>query len=130
MGDITAIFVVGIIFLAIYKIFEVIIRRKERMMIIDKFEPVSGQELKLPDFNSGLGKFSSLRVGCLLLGIGLGLVVGVLLALNINPAGLITGWTSHGLVELIYVACMMLFGGLGMLISFIIESKSSKKKGE
>ena len=69
-----------------------------------------------------MGRFTSLRIGSLLCCIGLGLVVGILLV-NLG----IVQKENWNAVETVYVACMMLFGGLGMLISFIIEMYMTKK---
>lgn len=48
--DLVPIFVTAIVFCAIYKIIEVIVRRKERMIIADKLENLSNfNSTNLPD---------------------------------------------------------------------------------
>ena len=134
MGELTAAIITGIVFYAIYKIFELIIRRRERLMIIEKWTPDGSESFKMPNFADTAipGKFLSLRAGCLLFGIGLGLVAGVLLSNNIQPSGLMNGYNIWTMAGIINAASMMLFGGLGMLISFIVEMKWLKnhKKDE
>ena len=75
---------VAIIFGVIYKLFELFACRRERMMLIEKLSSedlTSGKKLnvKLP------ASFSPLRLGCLLLGLGLGLLVGYSLVLVSQP---------------------------------------------
>jgi hypothetical protein len=73
--------------------------------------------------------FMGLRIGCLLIGIGFGLLLGLFLNLYIkdnfnNMPGL------SSISSVAYGAPILLFGGLGLIISHIIESKSSKKDKE
>lgn len=125
--------IVGIVFLSIYKIFELIVRRKERMTIIEKFSGIDCKDMKLPDLSSEkiFGRFVSLRFGCLFLGIGLGLLIGIAICTNLRPAGILLGdsvFEMRNVAAMVNGASVMLFGGLGMLISFIIESIMSRKE--
>ena len=86
MDFISAPLVVGMITLGIYKFFELLVCRRERLNIIEKIDPGAlvdylknvrlGLPLNSPASNSRSG-FSSwaLRLGCLLAGLGLGLLV-------------------------------------------------------
>ena len=83
MDFITAPLIVGIITLGIYKLFELFACRRERIMLIEKLgEKMSQTDLELngkiclPDFNRPQLSFGALKGGCLLLGVGLGLLVG------------------------------------------------------
>ena len=86
--------VVGIITFGVYKFFELIVCRRERLNIIDRLE--SSQLIDyLMQVPMGLRYWASelrevseyrprvstggLRVGCLLAGLGLGLVIGILM---------------------------------------------------
>ena len=130
MEFITAPLVVGIITLGIYKLFELFARRKERLTIIeklgDKLDP-SMLELKhsLPIRLEGLQRFGTLKIACLLLGIGLGLLIGYFICLN-TVVGFNYENMSHNAYEavgVIYGASVLLFGGLGLLIAFLVEMK-------
>ena len=83
MNFITAPLIVGIITLGIYKLFELFACRRERITLIEKLgEKMSQTDLELngkiclPDFNRPQLSFGALKGGCLLLGVGLGLLVG------------------------------------------------------
>lgn len=122
---------VAIIFGVIYKLFELFACRRERMMLIEKLSSedlTSGKKLnmKLP------ASFSPLRLGCLLLGLGLGLLVGYSLALVSQPE-YFTEEVSHTVketVSIIYAASVLLGGGLGSVVAFLIEVKCAGKQEE
>ena len=71
--------VVGIITLGIYRLFELFVRKKERLIIIDKIgdkltpDILSGKI----DFSTNIPKFSfsALKFGCLFMGLGIGMLV-------------------------------------------------------
>ena len=90
MDFITAPLIVGIITLGIYKLFELFACRRERITLIEKLgEKMSQTDLELngkiclPDFNRPQLSFGALKGGCLLLGVGLGLLVGFILAMSV-----------------------------------------------
>ena len=139
MGYITGWIVVGIITLGIYKLFELFVGKKERLTIIeklgDKLEPsMLGNRLNLPlsigtsFIPSSPTSFSALKFGCLLLGMGLGLLVGYVICATTVP-GYFTerNWRMDDLTSLIYGANVLLFGGLALVIAFIVELKISRK---
>ena len=75
---------VAIIFGVVYKLFELFVGKKERMMLIEK---LSSEELmkggtKRPALPLSTFTFSSLRFGCLMLGLGLGLLAGFFIGLG------------------------------------------------
>jgi len=137
MDFIVAPFVVGIIFYFTYMTFELFARKEERMKLIDKI----GQNLA-PSDSSGLSiefgsllafkkkSFISLRFGCLFVGIGLGLLVGLLLCLWIRTGLQLSdsGWQNRNFYNVAYGSSVLLFGGLGLLVSYFIETKSAKKE--
>ncbi len=120
--------VIGIITLGIYKLFELFVRKKERLMIIDKIgdkltpEILSGKI----DFSTNIPKLSSsaLKFGCLFMGLGIGMLVAF--AVHYNFADFME--SSFQIRSAVYGSCVLLFGGLGLLIAFIVELKVSKKK--
>lgn len=112
---------VAVIFYFLYKIIELFIHRKERLLLVDKIEKIgqigninSIQDLRNLFMNTqdARKKFWSLRWGLLLTGVGLGMVVGYLLATYID---------SRLGFEEIEIASAFLFGGIALAISFIVE---------
>ena len=80
--------ILAIITLGIYKLFELFVCKKERLTIIEKmgekFTP-DMLEHKINFSSTGNFSFSALKLGCLLTGMGLGLLVGyVICAATIN----------------------------------------------
>ena len=120
--------VVGIITLGIYKLFELFVRKKERLIIIDKIGDKLTPDVlngKI-DFSTNIPKFSfsALKFGCLFMGLGIGLLVAF--AVHYNFADFVE--SSYQIRGAVYGSCVLLFGGLGLLIAFIVELKVSKKK--
>ena len=133
MDFITAPLVVGFICLGIYALFELFVRRKERLLIIEKISERMdiadlGKRLSLPSYGLPRFSFSSLKTGCLLMGIGLGILVGFF-------CNLIVAANSHSLdfrneYEAISLANAIAnsFGGLGLIVAFVIETNMKKKE--
>lgn len=122
---------VAIIFGVVYKLFELFVGKKERMMLIEK---LSSEELmkggaKRPALPLSTFTFSSLRFGCLMLGLGLGLLGGFFISLGTSNA-YPDYMDAYRIASLIYGACVLLGGGVGLLVSFLIEWKISKKNPE
>jgi len=133
MDFITIPLVIGIVCAGIYGLFELFARRKERLAIIEKI----GDKLDASAFEGKLGlpsymrnfSFSALKVGCLMAGLGLGILVGFFI--SIGMADQIRNFDRWGFGEItgtIYGASVLLFGGLGLLIAFLLELKIAKKK--
>lgn len=130
--------IVGICIAGVYGLFELIIRRKERLAIIEKI----GDKLDASAFEGKLGlpsygslnriSFSSLKAGCLLTGVGLGLLIGFLITTKVSMAPRMAdnwvGWFRDELAGTVYGASVLLFGGIGLIIAFVIEMNMSKKK--
>lgn len=128
MDFITVPLVVGMITLGVYKFFELLICRRERLNIIEKIEPgalidyVKNVNLGLPGRGElGTTGFSSwaLRLGCLLLGLGLGLLVGYW----IIASGPDIGYAQ----SVVYGGSVLCFGGLGLIVAFIVERLLGRK---
>lgn len=121
----------AIVFGVIYKVFELFVCRRERMMLIEKM----GDKLAPETFKNGIMyrpsmlSFSGLRIGCLLLGLGAGLLVGYFLV-YVTQQSYFSGkgvWAVNESVSIIYGACVLLGGGLGLVISYLIEKKQLEK---
>ena len=130
----------GIVFAAIYGLFDLFVRRKERLAIIekigDKLDASAFEgKLGLPSYKGNHISFSSLKAGCLLTGIGLGLLVGFLISTVLAVGGgddlfLSDGWRGwyrSDVAGTVYGASVLLFGGIGLLVSFVIEMNMKKK---
>jgi hypothetical protein len=145
MNDgLVAIFIVGIIVLGIYKLFELFVKRKERMAIIEKsLDLVNNNELNpsinIPAINFGTLNLSSgaLRIALLLMGVGLGCIIAFIIQCflvdyyrGVNMDDYYIRTTVHQTIFVLYFSFIAIFGGLGLLIAYFIESKQSKKQQE
>lgn len=85
------------------------IQRKERAQMIEKgMNPFEGIEIE--EFN----KLSNLKNGILLLSIGSGLLLGNVLTISFEALdGFIT-----------YLSCILISGGFGFIISYLLIKKS------
>ena len=123
--------IVGIVCAGIYGLFELFVRKKERLAIIEKI----GDKLEPSAFDVKIGlprlatnfSFSSLKTGCLLAGIGLGLLVGFIISVSLTDFNL-DG--RRELISTVYGASVLLFGGIGLIIAFVIELKLWKDKNK
>ena len=123
--------IVGIVCAGIYGLFELFVRKKERLAIIEKI----GDKLEPSAFDVKIGlprlatnfSFSSLKTGCLLAGIGLGMLVGFIISVSLTDFNL-DG--RRELISTVYGASVLLFGGIGLIIAFVIELKLSKDKNK
>lgn len=132
MDFITIPLVVGTITLGIYKLFELFVRRKERLTLIDKMNIVPNHELlnELSNFpiSKPLPAFGTLKAACLLLGIGLGLLTGFLIIHSGTYSFAVDdSWGANETKSIVYGSCVLIFGGLGLLVAFLIEQKITKK---
>jgi hypothetical protein len=81
---------------------------RERMAMIERgINPKEGQAAPKP--------FLSLKIGLLLVGLGLGLLVALFTVIA-------THMGSDESVAL-YFGCILIFGGLGLILSYAIEKK-------
>lgn len=127
--------IVGIVTAGIYGLFELFARRRERLAIIEKV----GDKLDVSAFDGKLGlpsyirnfSFSALKLGSMMAGIGLGLLVAFFICLLIENNGGMMGqnqWQQREMIGVVYGACVLLFGGVGLLLAFVVEMKMAKKE--
>ena len=132
--DFTAIIVVPTVMYFVYKFLEALIRRKERMMLVDKLDFSNLQALPSIDALNVLDympnkRYSSLRIGLLLTGIGFGLIVAWALVISLYPCFLENGqihYRFREMLQVIYLASPVFFGGIGLFISYLFEKKMRK----
>ena len=81
-------------------------------------------EHKINFSSIGSMSFSALKFGCLFMGIGLGLLVAFAIHYNFQDF-VDKEWRIE---SLIYGASVLIFGGIGLLIAFLVELNINKKK--
>lgn len=86
MHELVPIGVVGIVFYFTYKMIELPSRRREREMMIERMGRTNGTVPNLLSTDLPKRSFSGLRLGCLLIGVGLGLLVGLIINTEIGRA--------------------------------------------
>lgn len=132
--DLTPGIVLAVLGITLYKILELYARRKERLNLIEKLSE-SNPDIKLDlSFKSG-NMFSSLKIGLLLVGVGIGCLVGIILqttctdslSLQFDKFGDEVRYNISALVGTIYFASIATFGGIGLVIAYLIEKKDKQK---
>jgi hypothetical protein len=128
--------IIGIVTAGIYGLFELFARRKERLAIIekigDKLDASAFEgKLRLPGYMRNFS-FSALKIGSLMAGIGLGLLVGFFISAVWLDSGHTPGdnWVEREFIGVIYGASVLLFGGISLLVAFIIEMNMTKKNSK
>ena len=128
MDFITIPLVVGTITLGIYKLFELFVCKKERITMIEKL----ADRVNTGEINSNLSlnlnysrsrfTFGSLKRG---------LLVAFFICINSFPGYTASrNWDVERQASVVYGACVLLFGGAGLLAAFLIEMKIQKKEKE
>jgi len=140
MNEIMAMVIVATIAYAIYKLFELFARRKERMAMIEKlsagidpqilrnqFSPV-----RIPVYRELINNSWAIRIGMLLMGVGLGVIIATIVDLAIVPPtrGNNEYYDFRRTVDVLYPACAAVFGGIGLITAYFIEKKSDKKESK
>ena len=134
--DFTTIIIIPTIFYFTYKFLESLVRRKERMMLIEKLDLSNLQALPAISPLNVLDhmpnkRFSNLRTGLLFAGIGLGLFISWILSMIVYSdleSYVKESWRFMEMFYVIFLATPVLFGGIGLLISFLIEQKARKQE--
>ncbi len=111
MENISQILMTAIVFTALYAALQLFVRRKERIMLIEK-------GTNPPEMKSDLPHFSGLKFGMFFIGIGIGVLLGSILAATtvIDP-------------EVAYFSMIFLFGGLALVIHHYEEKKQKQNQG-
>ena len=135
--NITAICVVGFCVLSIYKLFELFVRKSERMALIEKMA-ISGEnkDINIPSIYLKSDRRSTpLRLSLLLIGVGLGCILAFYAQYYYFNSFLeydLENWqVRNNVAQIKFVlnfSFIAIFGGLGLLIAYLIESKKSKNQ--
>ena len=119
----------AIVFGTIYKLAELFARRRERMMLVNKITEIKDIDFKgINLYNSG-NKFTALRIGWCMLGVGVGFLAGFLINMMATYGkyaydfGDVQDFHDH-VAGVVYVACICIFGGWGLLMSYRAERKA------
>jgi len=129
MDWITAPLICAIIFGCVYKVVELFARKRERLMLINKITEISNTDFKGINLYSSGNKFMALRIGWLMLGVGCGFLFGFLINWTATNGKYATefgnAWSYHNAVgSIVYVACICICGGIGLLLSYKAERKA------
>ena len=111
MESLSEVLITAIVFVAIYGVLQLFIRRKERLMIIEK-------GANPPELKSELPTFSSFKFGLFFIGIGIGVLAASILAA-----------TTVLEKEVAYFSMIFLFGGLALVIHHFVEKKQKQNQG-
>lgn len=144
MQELMAIVIVGIVTLGIYRLFELFVKKKERLAIIDKLgDRISSGEiekaLNFPVFRKINYSYSSwaLKISLLMIGVGLGAIIAFFIQYQVIGDLLLQNHDAwevrrnlHGFQEIIYLSCIAVFGGIGLLSAYLIELKQRNKDHE
>lgn len=88
---------------------------KEKMAMIERgIDPGISKSVPKP--------YLSLKFGLLMVGLGLGLLIALLTVKNVYGSNI--GHAEEGQVAAIYFGFLGIFGGFGLITSFIIEKKA------
>jgi heme A synthase len=107
MINVTAIMTTGIVFATIYGLFYLFIRRRERLSLIEK-----GMDASIFYQKNKNTSYISLRYGMLFIGVGVGILLGNILAV-----------TTNLYEEVAYFSMIFLGGGIALVANYLIEKK-------
>ncbi|MBN2105241.1 hypothetical protein JW835_14485 [bacterium] len=114
MDNYSDVFIVAIVFFSFVGVVKVISDNRIRQKLIDKGE--LGEKVKYLYSNSTSRTLSSLKWGFVLIGLGLALLIGQLLPVDVQ--------------EEVVVGAMFILAGSGLLLFYYIASKLGKKSNQ
>lgn len=127
----------AIVFYFIYRILELFVRRNERITFLSKmkeFQPTGNDlprfEIPWPQFRiPSPHKSNLLRVACLFLGLGIGMLAGHMLSMMLVPgyARGDWGWEVTQMTSIIYGSVLFICGGTSLLIAYVVENRCTRK---
>jgi hypothetical protein len=140
MKDIMVMIVVATISYAIYRLFELYARRRERLAVIEKISEGIDPDVLKGSFNCTTANKGiinnqagswAIRIGLLLVGVGLGVALAAIIDLLVVAPSGIDGRVFHefrNTVSILYPAFAAIFGGTGLIIAYFIERKEYRKE--
>ncbi|MBK5721892.1 hypothetical protein JGH11_13515 [Dysgonomonas sp. Marseille-P4677] len=135
MNELVPMVVVSVVCYFTYKIFELFARRKERMAVIEKLSngidpQILKNQFNMPAYKDGNYGSWAIRIGLLLVGVGLGVTIATivdLLAVAPSSDNRELFYEFRNTISVLYPACAAVFGGLGLVIAYFIENKKENK---
>ena len=132
---------VAIVFGTIYKLAELFAHRRERMMLINKVAEIKDVDFKgisLYSNSGNNGKYLSLRIGWLMLGVGAGFLLGFCINLWATLGDYVQAWKDGWwryqdyVAGIVYLACICICGGIALLIAYKkeFEAEHPREKKE
>ncbi|MFN8206172.1 MAG: DUF6249 domain-containing protein [Bacteroidales bacterium] len=107
MEGISNLMITAVVFAGIYAIIQLFVKRKERLLLIEK-------GTNSPEMKSELFTFSSFKFGLFFIGLGLGVLAGSIVAAT-------TVLDS----EVAYFSMIFLFGGLALVLHHYVDRKKN-----
>ena len=117
-----------------YKIFDLFVRRKERIAMIEKLSEGFnfhglGDKMSLPFFRTESSGSWTIRIGLLLVGVGLGVTIASIVDMVAVPPPALESNQYHDFrddISVLYLACASIFGGIGLVLAYFIERRNTK----
>jgi hypothetical protein len=129
MNNVDGILIIGFLVLGTYKIFELFVKRRERLAIIEKITSLANLEsagpIRLPNILYEKQDFGSwpLRISLLLAGIGLGCMCAFFLEMYYGFESI-----KGNMRDMLEISSITLFSGFGLFIAFMIELNQKNKQ--
>ena len=132
--------VVGCIVLGVYKMFELFVRKSERMALIEKLPAVlnadeAGKVIKFPEISfikRDSGSWA-LRIALLFVGVGLGCLLAFFVQYSTFTWPIRSGddWNARREMGVVlYFSFIAICGGLSLLVAYWIERRKIKGQGD
>ena len=125
----------AIVFGCIYKVVELFVHRQERLLLISKIAELTHVDFKGISLYSSGNKYTALRVGWLLLGIGCGFLLGFCINMLVTYGDYAFRADTDFMFRyrdyvggIVYVASVCICGGIGLLMSYRAERKVEQTK--
>lgn len=123
----------AIVFGCIYKVVELFVHRQERLLLISKIAELTHVDFKGISLYSSGNKYTALRVGWLLLGIGCGFLLGFCINMLATYGDYSFRADENFMFRyreyvggIVYVASVCICGGIGLLMSYRAERKAEQ----
>ena len=120
----------AIVFGCSYKVVELFVHRQERLLLISKIAELTHVDFKGISLYSSGNKYTALRVGWLLLGIGCGFLLGFCINMLVTYGDYAFRADTDFMFRyrdyvggIVYVASVCICGGIGLLMSYRAERK-------
>ena len=125
----------AIVFGGIYKVIELFVHKRERLMLISKITELKNIDFKGISLYSSGGKYTALRIGWLLLGVGCGFLLGFCINMLATYGDYSLRADENSMFRyreyvsgIGYVASVCICGGIGLLMSYRAERKAEQPK--